>query len=331
MSHIDPRNPANAAALRSFHMQNKIRHDTMKLNEQFADLSRWEKSIKRKDEELQHKSRARQRRQVPVRGSSRNRSSNTVRTHMKAAAKSAPLEEIQKKSVAASKQSGGGSKEGAQTSGSAAKHTYDKGYKKWEKFDVEKALNEVDVEDVTAEELNSNGPVPAHVVSGDKPKEPQVVARTRAPIRSAPSDIAEIFEEERKKGNGHFGRGEFSEAIKCYTKCIGYDSRNPIVYSNRAAAFLKAKEYLKARSDCDSALRLDPSHSKSLLRRATANNFLGRHRAALRDLSTALEVAPTNKRLKSELQKTKELHRTSIRKVRVLLGWSSQPGDLLKF
>ena len=73
--------------------------------------------------------------------------------------------------------------------------------------------------------------------------------------------------------------------------------------------------YLKARSDCDSALRLDPSHSKSLLRRATANNSLGRHRAALRDLTVALAAAPTNKRLKSELQKTKELHRTSIRKV----------------
>ena len=340
---LDPRNPANAAALRSFQMQNQIRQNTMKLNDQFADLARWEKAIKRKDAELVEKGMAaRSRNSVPVRGvrggaaaaaaaSSSSSSSlsgaptTTVRTRLGRGAVSAPIEELQKQQALASQQQAApaeavGSNQAAKPKeGSAASHTYDKGYKKWEKFDVDKAIEEVEVEDVTQSHAQRGGaggvgPVPAHVVSGDKPKEPVYVARTMKPTRSAPSDIGEIFELERKKGNDHFGRGEFSAAIQCYTKCIGYDSRNPVVYSNRAAAYLKTKEYLKARSDCDSALRLDPAHSKSLLRRATANNSLGRHRAALRDLTVALAAAPSNKRLKSEVQKTKELHRTSIRK-----------------
>lgn len=337
---LDPRNPANAAALRSFQMQNQIRQNTMKLNDQFADLARWEKAIKRKDAELVEKGvAARGRNSVPVRGvrggsaaaSSSDAPTTTVRTRLGRGAVSAPIEELQKQQARASQQeqaspaaaAAGLNKAAKLKEGSAASHTYDKGYKKWEKFDVEKAIEEVEVEDVTQSHVQGGGaasgdgvvgPVPSHVVSGDKPKEPVYVARTMKPTRSAPSDIGEIFELERKKGNDHFGRGEFSVAIQCYTKCIGYDSRNPVVYSNRAAAYLKTKEYLKARSDCDSALRLDPTHGKSLLRRATANNSLGRHRAALRDLTVALAAAPSNKRLKSEVQKTKELHRTSIRK-----------------
>lgn len=45
--------------------------------------------------------------------------------------------------------------------------------------------------------------------------------------------------------------------------------------------------------DCNNALAIDSTHVKSLLRRATAFNALGRHRAALRDLQKALELEPT--------------------------------------
>ncbi len=68
------------------------------------------------------------------------------------------------------------------------------------------------------------------------------VARTRAPVRAAPSDLSVILEEERAKGNAHFAKGEFNAAIRCYTKCIGYDARIAGIFSNRAAAFLKTKE-----------------------------------------------------------------------------------------
>lgn len=45
-------------------------------------------------------------------------------------------------------------------------------------------------------------------------------------------------------------------------------------------------------SDCNCALQIDPCHIKSLLRRATAYNALGKHRAALRDLLRAAQLEP---------------------------------------
>ena len=273
----------------------------MRMNDQYADLARWEKTIKRKDEELrqqqqqQAKARTGARRVVPVRGggggSGGSRGGSVVRTRMGGGAVSVPIEELQRqqgrRAAAAAAGGGGGgggsaAAAGSTTKQSAADHTYDKGYNKWEKFDVEKALQEVEVEDITASEAvgggraggagiggpDSVGAVPAHVVSGDSAPEgaePVYVARTRQPIRQAtPAGVAEVFEAERKKGNGHFGRGEFADAIRCYTKCIGYDSRNPIVYSNRAAAYLKTKECV-ALTRCVAMMRCDARYDIALL------------------------------------------------------------------
>lgn len=46
-------------------------------------------------------------------------------------------------------------------------------------------------------------------------------------------------------------------------------------------------------SDCSCALLIEPTHVKSLLRRSTAYNAVGKHRAALRDLLAAAALEPT--------------------------------------
>lgn len=58
-------------------------------------------------------------------------------------------------------------------------------------------------------------------------------------------------------------------------------------------AYIKLKEYVRAVIDCDCALNIEPTHVKSLLRRATALNALGKHRAALLDLLAAQDVEPS--------------------------------------
>jgi hypothetical protein len=45
-------------------------------------------------------------------------------------------------------------------------------------------------------------------------------------------------------------------------------------------------------TDCTCALQIEPQHVKSLLRRSTAYNALGKHRAALRDLLVAAGIEP---------------------------------------
>ena len=49
-------------------------------------------------------------------------------------------------------------------------------------------------------------------------------------------------------------KGDFNGAIKCYTRCIGLNPENYIAYSNRAMAYLKAKNFACAEEDCSSAL-----------------------------------------------------------------------------
>lgn len=58
---------------------------------------------------------------------------------------------------------------------------------------------------------------------------------------------------------------------------------------------VQLKEFGKAEADCDTALKLDPRHVKSLQRRAAARNALGKHRAALADLQNAAEIDPSSK------------------------------------
>ena len=49
-------------------------------------------------------------------------------------------------------------------------------------------------------------------------------------------------------------------------------------------------------------------------RRGTARNFLGRHRAALRDFEKAMSFEPTNKKLHTEVRKTREAIKACVKR-----------------
>ena len=42
-------------------------------------------------------------------------------------------------------------------------------------------------------------------------------------------------------------------------------SRNPLAFSNRAMAYIKLKEFVRAEEDASMALKLDPTHVKVCL------------------------------------------------------------------
>lgn len=117
---------------------------------------------------------------------------------------------------------------------------------------------------------------------------------------------------QRERGNEDFKNGNYAGAIKAYTICLGMKSKNTIAFSNRAYAYLKLKEYAKAEADCTFALNIDKTHVKSLVRRASARNSLGKHRAALVDLMSAQEVDPSASFIRVDINKTKELLRSAV-------------------
>ncbi|CAM9815051.1 unnamed protein product, partial [Laminaria digitata] len=246
--------------------------------------------------------------------------------------------------AADAKANGKGTQGTATPGSSAAGHTHDKGYDKWTKFDIDAALRSVDEEGGTAHDKRyadsssssdseTDGDDSREAAVRQSPRRAPAVERRPSPPSPLPSPslptsqtpappIAggtvvasrDLEREERERGNAKFGRGKFDEAIKSYTRCVGMNRKSSLAFSNRAMAYLKLKEFGKSEADSDAALRIDPRHVKSLQRRATARNALGKHRAALGDLQTASEIDPASKEIRKDLSKTLETLKTVVRR-----------------
>ena len=314
-------------------VQWKIRQNATEMQETLKSLSSWEKDIKKKEKTMRREAKKRNTsaangekvkrvkgsvrgvrgRDIPaVRGSRGTTISVTSATQAKPAAAHPMLRgRLGSEKVA---EMPSGSNSGKDLDGSDGKrkdaHTYDKGYKKWESFDVEAELAKLDRED--DESANKHRPSPASVArAARKQNAPKPVAR-RKPAPVVPTVSRE--ELDKQDGNKHYKRGEFPQAIKCYTRCIAANPKNAVAYSNRAQAHIKLKNYLKAEEDCTSAIAVAPTFVKSWTRRGTARNGLGRHRAALRDFEHALTLEPGNKKLHTEVRKTRENIKNCVRR-----------------
>ncbi|KAL5484236.1 hypothetical protein EMCRGX_G020697 [Ephydatia muelleri] len=101
------------------------------------------------------------------------------------------------------------------------------------------------------------------------------------------------LEENKTKGNVHFEKGEYLEAIECYTKCLR-ECEKAVIYTNRALCFLKLSKPRDALEDCEKALKMEPSNIKALYRKALANKALQRYSSSLWDLKAVLNLDPSN-------------------------------------
>mmetsp|Transcript_74 Transcript_74/g.192 ORF Transcript_74/g.192 Transcript_74/m.192 type:complete len:241 (-) Transcript_74:1230-1952(-) len=98
-------------------------------------------------------------------------------------------------------------------------------------------------------------------------------------------------EEERIYGNKCFSEGKYSDAIESYSRCLRYKDAltSAVVYSNRAMAHIKMKNWTHAEDDANSALQIEPKHYKSYQRRCVARLSMGKIRAAMQDAFSAEE------------------------------------------
>lgn len=81
-------------------------------------------------------------------------------------------------------------------------------------------------------------------------------------------------EEHKEDGNIAFRRGEYEEAIACYTAAHKSEPRLPIYLLNRAMAELKVNRWYEAEMDCTSVLRKHRTNPKALWRRAKARRAI---------------------------------------------------------
>lgn len=237
----------------------------MQQSDYFSDMSKWEKEMRKKDKQIRQK-RAQQIDGAlpPVR--------DGVRVGIRNANTEMPSSTAAQEPHPASKSRGA----------DAAQHTYDKGYAKWEKFNVEAALasEEEDKHDSKRHDepveiahpfLRAQRQAAAEVseplckrMPATEDRDPEVLC-----VLSCGNELV-MQAAQREVGNAAFARGDYAAAVKSYTICLGLKKYNTVAFSNRAMAYLKLKEYHNAEIDCTSALAIDSTHVKSLHRRAAA-------------------------------------------------------------
>ncbi|WIA17323.1 hypothetical protein OEZ85_014188 [Tetradesmus obliquus] len=117
----------------------------------------------------------------------------------------------------------------------------------------------------------------------------------------------------RASGNDNFRAGAYADAVEEYTLSVSLDPAAVPVYTNRAAAYLKLKEWQAAAADCDMALtllegetgdkdKLDDLRSKACLRRAEALAAMGNNQAALADWKAVLQLYPDEPKAKQGVE-----------------------------
>ncbi|XP_045777186.1 RNA polymerase II-associated protein 3-like isoform X1 [Maniola jurtina] len=155
-------------------------------------------------------------------------------------------------------------------------------YGAWEKFDVDKACEEVDMAEVGPVSLDS--------------KKSQSVKMEK---------LREEAQYEKERGNNFVKQEKWDDAIACYNRAIELVKDDAIYYANRGLCHLKKESLHQAETDCTEALRLDPTYVKALQRRATAREKLGSLRAASHDLNEVIKLEPHNAAARRQLNAIK--------------------------
>ncbi|XP_076826695.1 sperm-associated antigen 1 [Brachyhypopomus gauderio] len=125
-----------------------------------------------------------------------------------------------------------------------------------------------------------------------------VPAGAKAEVDCGAGELPPLLAQLKSEGNQFFKNGQFIDALEKYTQAIqrfteaGLNSPTNlcILYSNRAACYLRGGSSSDCIADCSRALELQPLNVKALLRRAMAYESLEHYHQAYMDYRTALLV-----------------------------------------
>jgi hypothetical protein len=99
----------------------------------------------------------------------------------------------------------------------------------------------------------------------------------------------------KKLGNEAFKAGDFTQAAVHYTESIQVFDSDPMVFSNRAACFLKLGRHQQALDDSCRSVALDPAMVKAHFRKGTALYALARYEESAQTMAHVLKLDPSNK------------------------------------
>ena len=101
-------------------------------------------------------------------------------------------------------------------------------------------------------------------------------------------------ENQKEQANQLFSSGQNQEAIEAYTNCLKLDAHNKnynsIILSNRAACYMKKNDYVKALTDINKAIDLNPDYIKAYARRGNIKVQLEDYEEAIKDYHKVKEM-----------------------------------------
>ncbi|OQR82971.1 hypothetical protein ACHHYP_15288 [Achlya hypogyna] len=178
-------------------------------------------------------------------------------------------------------------------------------WRAWEKYDVEKAEAELDMEEVrkAEESRKQREELAAHA----KRRQAEANMPISVDVENLTPTEREVYAlHEKHKGNECFKLGENDEAILYYSRSLAYDPTNAIVHANRALTHLRLQNFAKAEDDCSRAIELDSSYVKAWSRRGMTRFRRGKYSEAVADFTQALVLDPENREIEKLLKKTEE-------------------------
>eukprot|EP00658_Telonema_sp_P-2_P024978 TRINITY_DN20050_c0_g1_i3.p1 TRINITY_DN20050_c0_g1~~TRINITY_DN20050_c0_g1_i3.p1 ORF type:complete len:439 (+),score=113.14 TRINITY_DN20050_c0_g1_i3:193-1509(+) len=110
-----------------------------------------------------------------------------------------------------------------------------------------------------------------------------------ADLPSAPETCASDL---KQQASAAIADGDVPRAIALYTQAIAQADPSPLLYANRAAAFMKAQppRVNEAVQDCTQALELNPDSAKALKTRGKAYAAVGKWDLAVKDLRLGQQI-----------------------------------------
>ena len=118
--------------------------------------------------------------------------------------------------------------------------------------------------------------------------------------------IKKNAEELKETGNALYKQGNFTDAIKAYSKAIELKP-TAVYYSNRSSANLKLGRLDCAMDDATQAIIIDKTYLKGYARKADAHMALKQYAVAIVDYERAKNIEENNTWLISQIAKCNEL------------------------